>query len=181
MKNIYKIAGGLLLAISIYSCSDNYFDVNTPSNAVPNDQIAMKDVLSPCIKYTMNAQYNVASNIAQVDQHITTVVLDRQGIDNQFLATLDGYWRIVYTQALPNIQVLEDKAKATNSSHYLGISKVLKAINIGTTTDLYGDIPYSEALMGTEILYPKYDSQQAIYTEVIKLLDESIALLSGCR
>jgi hypothetical protein len=179
MKNIYKIAGGLLLAISIYSCSDNYFDVNTPANAVADDQIAMKDVLSPCIKYTMNAQFNVASNIAQVDQHISTVVADRQGIDNQFLATLDTYWRIVYTQALPNIKVLEDKAKATNSSHYLGISKVLKAINIGTTTDLYGDIPYSESLLGTEKLYPQYDSQQAIYTDVIKLLDESIALLSA--
>ena len=50
MKNIYKIAGGLLLAISIYSCSDNYFDVNTPSNAVSDDKIAMKDVLSPCIQ-----------------------------------------------------------------------------------------------------------------------------------
>ncbi|MBP6460674.1 MAG: SusD/RagB family nutrient-binding outer membrane lipoprotein [Crocinitomicaceae bacterium] len=179
MKNIFKIAGALTLAISIYSCSDSYFDVNTPSNAVPADKIAMKDVLSPCIQYTMNAQFNAASNIAQVDQHITTIVNDRQGIDNQYLATLDGYWRIVYTQALPNIQVLEQKAIATNSSHYLGIAKVLKAINIGTTTDLYGDIPYSESLLGTAALYPKYDSQQAIYTEIIKLLDESIALFSA--
>lgn len=179
MKNIFKIAGAITLAISIYSCSDSYFDVNTPSNAVPQDKVAMKDVLSPCIQYTMNAQFNAASNIALVDQHITTIVQDRQGIDNQYLATLDGYWRIVYTQALPNIKVLEDKAIASNSSHYLGIAKVLKAINLGTTTDLYGDIPYSESLLGTAALYPKYDSQQAIYTEIIKLLDESIALFSA--
>ena len=178
MKNIFKIAGALTLAISIYSCSDSYFDVNTPSNAVPQDKVAMKDVLSPCIQYTMNAQFNAASNIALVDQHITTIVQDRQGIDNQYLATLDGYWRIVYTQALPNIKVLEDKAIASNSSHYLGIAKVLKAINLGTTTDLYGDIPYSESLLGTAALYPKYDSQEVIYTEIIKLLDESIALFS---
>ncbi|MCI4442686.1 MAG: SusD/RagB family nutrient-binding outer membrane lipoprotein [Lentimicrobium sp.] len=178
MKNIFKFIGALSLAISIYSCSDSYFDVNTPSNAVPEDKIAMKDVLSPCIQYTMNAQFNAASNIALVDQHITTIVNDRQGIDNQYLSTLDGYWRIVYTQALPNIQVLEEKAVASNSSYYLGIAKVLKAINIGTTTDLYGDIPYSESLSGTAVLYPKYDSQQAIYTDIIKLLDESIALFS---
>lgn len=178
MKNIFKFIGALSLAISIYSCSDSYFDVNTPSNAVPEDKIAMKDVLSPCIQYTMNAQFNAASNIALVDQHITTIVNDRQGIDNQYLATLDGYWRIVYTQALPNIKVLEDKAIASNSSYYLGIAKVLKAINIGTTTDLYGDIPYSESLLGTAALYPKYDSQQAVYADIIKLLDESIALFS---
>jgi len=181
MKNIFKFIGVLTLSISIYSCNDNYFDVNTPSNAVSADKIAMKDVLSPCIQYTMNAQFNAASNIALVDQHITTIVQDRQGIDNQYLATLDGYWRIVYTQALPNIQVLEQKAIASNSSHYLGIAKVLKAINIGFTTDLYGDIPYSEATYGSTINYPKYDSQQAIYTEVIKLLDESIALFSSAN
>jgi hypothetical protein len=179
MKNIFKIAGALALAISIYSCSDDYFDVNTPSNAVEQDKIVMKDVLSPCIQYTMNAQYNAASYLAQVDQHITTIVQDRQGIDNHYLSTLDSYWKIVYTQALPNIEVLEQKAIASNSSHFLGIAKVLEAINIGTTTDLYGDIPYSESLLGTENLYPKYDSQQAVYAEVIKLLDESIALFSA--
>lgn len=171
--------GALLLAISIYSCSDSYFDVNTPSNSVPDDKIAMKDVLSPCIQYTMSAQFNAASSIAQVDQHITTIVNDRQGIDNHYLSTLDGYWRIVYTQALPNIQVLEQKAVASNSSHYLGIAKVLKAINVGLTTDLYGDIPYSEATLGTTIKYPKYDSQQAVYTDIIKLLDEAIVLFSA--
>lgn len=178
MKNIFKFIGVLSLAISIYSCNDSYFDTNTPSNAVSVDKIAMKDVLSPCIQYTMNAQFNAASNIAQVDQHITNIFNDRQGIDNQYLATLDTYWRIVYTQALPNIQVLEQKAIATNSSYYLGIAKVLKAINIGTTTDLYGDIPYSESILGTAVLYPKYDSQQAIYADIIKLLDESIALFA---
>lgn len=181
MKNIFKIAGVLTLAISIYSCSDSYFDVNTPSNAVPADKVAMKDILSPCIQYTMDAQYSAASNLAQVDQHVTTIVNERQGIDNQYLATLDGYWRTVYTKALPNIKALEEKAIATNSSHYLGIAKVLKAINVGTTTDLYGDIPYTESQLGTAVLYPKYDSQQAIYTDIIKLLDESIALFSAAN
>ncbi len=178
MKNIFKIVGASLLAVSIYSCSDSYFDVNTPGNAVPEDQIAMKDILSPCIQYTMNAQFSAASGIAQVDQHITTIIQDRQGIDNHYLATLDGYWRIVYTQALPNIQVLEQKAIASKSSHYLGIAKVLKAVNIGLTTDLYGDIPYSEATLGTDIKYPKYDTQQAVYADIIKLLDEAIVLFS---
>lgn len=181
MKNIFKLAGVLTLAFSIYSCNDEYFDVNTPSNAVAADAVAMKDVLSPCIQYTMNAQFNAATSIAQVDQHITYIVNERQGIDNQYLTTLDSYWRIVYTQALPNIKVLEDKATATNSSHYLGIAKVLKAINMGTTTDLYGDVPYSESILGTAVLYPKYDSQQAIYTDIIKLLDEAIVLFGAAN
>lgn len=179
MKNIYKIIRVSLLAISIYSCSDNYFEVNTPSDTLPNDAIVMKDVLSPCIQYTMTAQYQASTSLAIVDQHITTIVQDRQGIDNHYLSTLDNYWTTVYTKALPNIKVLEEKAITTNSSHYLAIAKVLKAINIGMTTDIYGDVPYTEATLAGQNFNPKYDSQQTIYTDIIKLLDEAIALFSN--
>ena len=176
MKNIFKIVGASLLAVSIYSCSDSYFDVNTPSDVLANDAVVMKDALPVCIQYTMTAQYRASASIAQVDQHITTIVQDRQGIDNHFLTTLDAYWSTVYSKALPNIKVLEEKSISTNSSHYLGIAKVLKAINIGQTTDIYGDVPYSEATKAGENFTSKYDSQQAIYTDIIKLLDEAIIL-----
>lgn len=179
MKNIYKIIGVTILAISIYSCSDSYFDVNTPSNTLSNDVIVMKDALSPCIQYTMTAQFQAATNLAIVDQHITTIVQDRQGIDNHYLSTLDNYWSTVYSKALPNIKILEEKSINSNSSHYLAIAKVLKAINIGATTDIYGDVPYSEATLAGQNFTPKYDSQQSIYTDVIKLLDEAIALFSS--
>ena len=169
MKNIYKIIGVTILAISIYSCSDSYFDVNTPSNTLSNDVIVMKDALSPCIQYTMTAQFQAATNLAIVDQHITTIVQDRQGIDNHYLSTLDNYWSTVYSKALPNIKILEEKSINSNSSHYLAIAKVLKAINIGATTDIYGDVPYSEATLAGQNFTPKYDSQQSIYTDVIKL------------
>lgn len=167
------------MAISIYSCSDSYFDVNTPSNTLPNEVIVMKDVLSPCIQYTMTAQFQASTNIAIVDQHITTIVQDRQGIDNHYLSTLDNYWSTVYTKALPNIKILEEKAIGSNSSHYLAIAKILKAINIGQTTDIYGDVPYTEATLVGLNFAPKYDSQQTIYTDVIKLLDEAIVLFSS--
>ena len=178
MKKIFKIAGALLLAISIYSCSDSYFDTNTPSNAVSPELVAMNNVLSPCIQYTMSAQYSAATSLAQVDQHIASAFND-QNIDKHYQASLDECWRIVYAKALPNIKVLEEKAIATNSSYFLGIAKVLKAINIGLITDLYGDVPYSEASLAAANFYPKYDPQQAIYTDVNKLLDDAIVLFSS--
>lgn len=167
------------MAISIYSCSDSYFEVNTPSNTLANEVIVMQDVLSPCIQYTMTAQFQASTNIAIVDQHITTIVLDRQGIDNHYLSTLDNYWFTVYSKALPNIKILEEKSINTNSSYYLGIAKVLKAINIGQTTDIYGDVPFTEATLAGQNFTPKYDSQQTIYTDVIKLLDDAIALFES--
>jgi hypothetical protein len=178
MKKIFKIATVLTLAISVYSCNDNYYDTNIPSNAVSSESVGIKNILSSSIQYTMSAQYSAANSLAQVDQHIASAFND-QNIDKHYQSSLDEYWRLVYSKALPNIKVLEEKATATNSSHYLAIAKVLKAINIGFTTDLNGDVPYSEATLAATNFYPKYDAQQLIYTDVIKLLDEAIVLFSS--
>ena len=177
MKNIFKIAIVLTLAITIYSCSDSYYDTNTPSNAVAPESVAINNILPSAIQATMSAQYSAAVSLAQVDQHIASAFND-QNIDKHYQNSLDEYWRLVYSKALPNIKVLEDKATATNSSHYLAIAKVLKAINIGLTTDLHGDVPYIEATLAATNFYPKYDAQQIIYTDVIKLLDDAIVLFS---
>ena len=50
MKNIFKIASVLTLAITIYSCSDSYYDTNTPSNAVAPESVAINNFLPSAIK-----------------------------------------------------------------------------------------------------------------------------------
>ena len=59
--------------------------------------------------------------------------------------------------------------------------RILKAYMFQNMTDLYGDVPYSEAGQGystNPIPYPKYDTQEAIYNDLLKELDEAQAALS---
>lgn len=58
--------------------------------------------------------------------------------------------------------------------YYEGIGKTLMAMCLGNLTSLWGDIPYSEALNGSDNLAPAYDSQQSIYEEIQRLLDDAI-------
>jgi hypothetical protein len=45
-------------------------------------------------------------------------------------------------------------------------------------TDYYGNIPYFEAIQAQEgVLFPKYDKQSTIYTDLLKELDEASAAL----
>jgi hypothetical protein len=44
-------------------------------------------------------------------------------------------------------------------------------------TDVWGDVPFTEAFLGTEQLYPKYDKQEELYPLMQKMLDDAIALL----
>ena len=51
----------------------------------------------------------------------------------------------------------------------IGVSKIFRAIAMKRVTDAFGDAPFSEAFkIQSGIKTPKYDSQQAIYTQIIK-------------
>ncbi|NIT57180.1 MAG: SusD/RagB family nutrient-binding outer membrane lipoprotein, partial [Aliifodinibius sp.] len=55
----------------------------------------------------------------------------------------------------------------------VAVAKILKAYYFWHMTDRWGDIPYSEALNGTEDFTPAYDTQQEIYENLFALLKEA--------
>ena len=55
-------------------------------------------------------------------------------------------------------------------------ARILRAFLFHRLTDYYGSVPYSEALQaGNGTFFPKYDKQRAIYTDLLKELDEASA------
>jgi hypothetical protein len=59
-------------------------------------------------------------------------------------------------------------------------TRIVKALNFGRLTDMYGSVPYTEADHAQEgIFYPVYDKQRAIYTDILKELDEASADLNA--
>jgi hypothetical protein len=55
------------------------------------------------------------------------------------------------------------------------MAKVLTAMNLGVATDLFGDVPYSDALRGLEKNYsPKYDTQEQVIKSIQDLLSSAI-------
>ena len=62
--------------------------------------------------------------------------------------------------------------------HTLGIAQILLAFNLAQLTDLMGDVPWTEACQPGKISQPKLDKQEAIYSDVMKLLDDGIVNLN---
>jgi hypothetical protein len=90
-------------------------------------------------------------------------------------ADVNNVWNSMYSGGLMTTKVIIDKATAAESPHYSGVAKVLTATILGVLTDLFGDLPYSDALNGQEgNLTPTFDSQQAIYGTIQTLLTEAI-------
>lgn len=110
------------------------------------------------------------------------------GIDGQFIDyakydlndnTFTNEWTTIYQGTLVNTRVLSDKYGA-GSPYYVGIGKILTAMNLALASDLWGDVPYTDALKGLENNFnAKYDKQEDIYNIILpKLLDEAIVELS---
>lgn len=59
------------------------------------------------------------------------------------------------------------------------IARVMRVYAFAKMSDLYGDIPYSQAGRPATYSYPVYDTQESIYTDMLNELDEAQANLAS--
>lgn len=174
MKNrilfLFCIVPALMLAV--VGCGD-FLDVNDNPNATTT--ASPSGLLSSSIYNTSEANYSAASTTSYYVQHLASP--SGSSTDRYFEIRKDGTWYNVYN-TLSDLQDLKEVASKQNSPHYAGAAKVLMAINLGLATDLWGQIPLSEALQGADELTPEYDTQEQIYTAIDTLLTSAIQDLS---
>lgn len=176
MKHLFFIA---IAAVLFTSCK-KYLDVNQNPNQPSS--------VSPDVVLTAT-EVQLGYTVGGADISLTTGILTQQitGVDRQFTTynnyvfTADNFtnvWANMYDVML-NLYQLKQTSDEREFKFYSGISGVLLAYSLGITTDLWGDIPYSEAFLGEEGQYkPKYDTQQDIYATIDALLTEAIANLN---
>ena len=174
MKNTIKIFIGTFLIVSLFGCSDDFFDVDKPSTAVNLEDLRMNDILGPAILHTVKAQYYAERSLGNYSQYITGQSGGAIGS-----TSASGAWTQIYLYAIPNLKVILAKAEEKNAKHFSGVTKVLMAMNLGLATDTWDWVPYTEAAQGVENLQPAFDSQEAIYTEIDTLLAQAITELQG--
>ena len=84
-----------------------------------------------------------------------------------------------YTSVFRTFKALEDLATTENNKANVAASEILKCVNMAFLTEKYGDIPFADAAQGrTGVLFPKFDSQKAVYEGMFALLDDAIKILS---
>jgi len=90
-------------------------------------------------------------------------------------------WGIYYQNVIKYTHdVIVNTKDVTARSNLYNMARIFQAYAFMLLTDEYGDIPYTEAGAGysDQIFFPKYDAQQAIYTDIIKELTEAATALN---
>ena len=115
----------------------------------------------------------------------------------QHFATLPGYWSgdkytyigsysaAMWDRYYPNIaknieDLLVQTAENPDDANLNAITQIVRVFMYHRLTDLYGDIPYSEAGKGflEDLTQPKYDEQSFIYNDMLTQLEQAATTLN---
>ncbi|GAB3911378.1 SusD/RagB family nutrient-binding outer membrane lipoprotein [Larkinella knui] len=168
------------------ACKESFLDINTNPNVLPT--------ASPSFVFT-NALNTTATNLngnsatgnqpnevgsywsgqwSQGNGYIINTTIFAYNFTNGDFTYWDAYY-----DNLEDYQYVINNADANNQKYLKGPAKVMKAMLYQQLVDMYGNLPYTEALKGGEVLAPKFDDQKVVYESLITLLDEAIVDLKA--
>ena len=87
-----------------------------------------------------------------------------------------------YAQELKNFQAVIDAGVADAQPLLWGPAQVMRSLIFGYVTDVWGDVPYSQALKGDAeeaVILPAYDAQKDIYTGLFSDLSAAATAIAG--
>ncbi|WP_299289612.1 SusD/RagB family nutrient-binding outer membrane lipoprotein [uncultured Mucilaginibacter sp.] len=181
-KNIFT-KGFLILTIGLVftSCKKGYFYPGINDNPSQLQKPLAKNLLPAIIQSTGYEWNGDASRFTSTFMQQVTGAANQSALANTYAVStddVDNMWTtgLYGGGIMNNANSLIKIADAANQAHYGAIGRIMMANALGLTTDLWGDVPYTEAFQGTANLQPHYDSQQSIYATLDKLLSDAIAL-----
>ena len=89
-----------------------------------------------------------------------------------------NFWNGTYDN-LNDLQYVINNATADGFAYMVGPAMITQVMMYQKLVDLYGNVPYSEALQGTKFTTPKYDDAAAIYTALTTRLTQAVNLINA--
>src|SRR5690606_30275167 len=102
------------------------------------------------------------------------------GGHNEYDWNKSNDWSGIYG-ILRNNQYVYNRSVSLGYELQQGVSLVMKCYLFGLIAELWGDAPYTQALMGDQNLFPVYDTQEAIYSGILTDLETANTLLSKSK
>ncbi|RYY62194.1 MAG: SusD/RagB family nutrient-binding outer membrane lipoprotein [Chitinophagaceae bacterium] len=153
---------------------ENGINVNPNASSQPT----LKTLLPAIEDATATNHYNVAYTTSLFAQQIAAYTSAAINDDRQQNVRMTAFYNL-YQNGMTNAKLLIDLANTQGSNYYAAIGKILLVFNLSLATDVYGEVPFSQAFQAPSIIYPAYDKQEDLYPMMHTFLDEAIAQASA--
>lgn len=180
MKKLLNISLIIALLVSASSCKKSYLDINTNPNTAT---AANPEVILPA---ALNATASLMITYLDYGNWMAGYQSNAGGYSYTGSTTITYAFTTssntgLFTGPFSNLRdynyMITSTTGVAKYALYNGVARVMKAYTYQKLVDEYGDVPYSEALLGQANFTPKYDNQAAVYQALVTDLDAAIVQL----
>lgn len=168
MKNIFKkkCLVGFSLVLLWSSCTKDFKTININPNsptAVPASNVFGQGIIS-----LTNILFQTHMDLYYTGSYSGMTASNVQGDYEYRVDINNGWWSGLYSSMNQFVDA-DSIASKDGNTNLQAAALTMKAYTAEATTDMFGDIPYSEAFeaTGKGIIYPKYDSQKDVYAAIM--------------
>ncbi|MDR2887597.1 MAG: SusD/RagB family nutrient-binding outer membrane lipoprotein [Bacteroidales bacterium] len=175
----------LVVSLFAISCDKDFDEINTSKTDFTSLEPAVV-MNSAIISVTDRNNRNYLNQAHTIIQWIINPFgSSMQGANyNQWTSKQDDPWNPFYQNSVPRIvDVVRRTKDDVSRSNLYNAARIWKVYIFQQITDAYGDVPYFEAGLGffEKNVTAVYDTQQAIYMDMLKELEEASAALDPAK
>lgn len=189
MNNIFKYTFAAFSFVAAFTSCSDFGDTNIDPEHMNEGNVPYEAIFSNAQHQALGSDWDVWRNgLIYCGQWMNHVASINQWWEFSVYKWSDGYsaayWETYHSDrgSVRDITTVLDKWK-DDPKHVVdyNFARIMRVYIMHRMTDLYGDIPYSEAGRPVKFSYPKYDKQKDIYMDMLKELDEAQANLGSAN
>ena len=162
-------------------CTNNFETLNLDPNRPQqiNPGVMLGQMQYRIVNSSMQGARGITHELMQVDAPRSSA--SGNGVHRYVISPGAGVWTSFYTN-LTDVEDIITIADGLKENNYKAIALVYKCWAYSILTDLYGDVPYSQATKAVQgIVKPKFDKQKDIYAQILKDLETANALFDDTK
>ena len=181
-NNFIKVSTLIIAAVLTFTACDtiDFKDTNvnnndpsnpTPASLLTNAERSISDYVGAAtpnlyVQYISNGQYPDESQYGTLNWSF-----------NGWYAILNDLNGVIKLNS--NEETAVSSLAGGSNANQIAAATILRVYILETMTLRWGRIPYTEALEGTDNIYPAYDSQESIYNGLFEELDYALSVIDN--
>ena len=169
------------LAVILTACGKDWLDVN--KNPDQPEKVPAKSVFPAAVMsigYVAGYNFNLIGGFWSQYWTQSNSANQYKSLDSYTLTNSDynAGWSEMYSGGLNDMKYVVNAAETAKDWNYFLMGTVMQCYAYQMLVDLYGTIPYTDALKGDDAsqnTQPKFDAADAIYDNLIVKLDAALA------
>src|SRR5690606_5523116 len=176
MNNIFQKTIFFTFCVLLFAGCEGYLDVNDNPNDPVSENLELSAKFPAALVATVNQETGQLNQLGAfwggywgTTSEGINLFFNQKTYNGQGMRDVrDGYpiWETSYTTLL-QYQLIKEQAEEEGALFYAGASKIMQGWHFMRLVDIYNNLPFDDALQGTNKSTPGYEPGKQVYEKAI--------------